>query len=235
LNAQNEEGVSGLFFPLKEGKVTGLPKDPVSAPQKLQLSKKIHELGEEALKKAQHAGEEWGFFLHFDETGQIRPGDVQGPSDEGKKEEIPTWITRDEYLEIKRQDPTIHGLLHIHPEDPELPDVEPLFSWGNLGLFLDVEDTLLLCKGSHGDYLLALRTQQTPSSYKGIGKKATEDFKNFILDELAEVIEEGLEEDSAKSTAMFRAMLEVCKKYNIAVYKGSTDKPALKLLGDTDA
>lgn len=85
MNVHDEEGASSLRFPLKDGKVTGLPRDPASAPKKIRLSKKIHEFGEEARKHAQHAGEAWGFFLHFDETGQIRPGEVQGPSDEGKQ------------------------------------------------------------------------------------------------------------------------------------------------------
>jgi hypothetical protein len=217
---------SSLTLPLRAGKVTGLPKDLTNAPEEIRLSQKISECGDEALRLTQQSDDEYGGFLHFDETGQIRPGEVRGPSEHAEAGE---WITRGEYVTIKQQDPTIHGLLHTHPTSALFPGGELTFSPGNLGLLLEVEDTLLICRGPAGGTLLALRTQATPPGQQRLGSHAARAYQNHLPAKLSEGFAAGLEAEAAITQAVFKAMLEVCKTYNIAVYKSMAGSSARKV------
>lgn len=217
---------SSLQLPLRAGKVTGLPKDPTNAPEEIRLSQKIYECGDEALRLTQQSGDEYGCFLHFDETGQIRPGEVRGPSEHAEEGE---WITRGEYVAIKQQDPTIHGLLHTHPTSALFPGGELTFSPGNLGLLLEVEDTLLICRGPAGGTLLALRTQATLPGQQRLGSRVAREYQNHLPAKLSEGFAAGLDAEAAITQAVFKAMLEVCKTYNIAVYKSMAGSSVRKV------
>lgn len=225
--AENEAYESSIKLPLKEGKVTGFPKDLDSAPTEIHLSKKIHELGDKAVEKTKESGEEWGFFLHFNEAGRLLPDKLKSPSEKASGGE---WIILAEYSAIKKQDESIQGMFHTHPKSTTFPSGELSFSEGNLGTLLEMEDALLLCKGPQGDYLLALRTQQTPLARKGIGREATQLYREIARDKTILNIKKGLERKTAVIKAVFETMVEICKKYNIALYKGEVGKPAKKVI-----
>ena len=223
---ENDEGESSIRFPLKEGRVIGLPKDPASVPAEIRLSKKIHKQGNEAMEQTKQSGREWGFFLHFDEVGRLIPGKVKGPSEKASEDE---WITREEYLQIKKQDETIHGNFHTHPKSTRYPGAELMLSHGNIGFFLEAEDVFNICKVPQSDYLLILRTKQTDPSREGSGEEAATAYLDLAWNKQTANLIAGMELKPAIDKAVNEAMIEICKKYNIALYKELGDKAVKKL------
>jgi len=228
-SAEDTTHASSFMLPLLSGKVTGLPKDLSSAPNEIHLSPKLHQCGDEALQRTQQSGNEYGFFLHFDDTGQIRPGKVRGPSEQGKTAGIPTWITQEEYLELKKHDRSIHGHLHTYPASAEYPDEALVLSVGNIALFLEAEDVVLICRGPKRDWLILLRTQITPPTRNGLGEEAVQLYLDLARDKLWTHLMAGMEQNQAYDLGFFEAMIEVCKKYNIVLYQGTPGTTPQKL------
>ena len=228
-SAEDTTHASSFTLPLIAGKVTGLLQDLASAPNEIRLSPKLHQRGDEALQRTQQSSDEYGFFLHFDATGQIRPGKVRGPSDQGKTAGTPTWITQEEYLELKKHDRSIHGHLHTHPASAEYPDEALVLSVGNIALFLEAEDVVLICRGPKGDWLILLRTQITPLKRNRLGEEAVQLYLDLARDKLWTHLMAGMEQNQAYDLGFFEAMIEVCKKYNIVVYQGKSGTPPKKL------
>ena len=73
---EDDEKESSIRLPLKEGRVTGLPKDIATAPTKLRLSRKLQEQGYKAIESTRTSGNECGFFIHFTEGGEMLPREV---------------------------------------------------------------------------------------------------------------------------------------------------------------
>jgi len=127
-----------------------LPKDPGSAPREIRLSDEFHKNSHEAWKCAKESGNEWGYFIHLDEEGQL----IAGKLKEGTPHE---WIRFEEYVKARKQDKTIQGLMHTHLEE------ETVFSSSNIGFFLAAKDSICKCMDPQGNYLIMLRTEQTDS------------------------------------------------------------------------
>ncbi|MFQ6126711.1 MAG: hypothetical protein ACE5R6_19205 [Candidatus Heimdallarchaeota archaeon] len=210
-----------LRFVLKAGQVRRLPKDIASAPSKIRLSQKILDQGNKAVRRANASGNEWGFFFHLSKQGQFLPSELK----EGTPQ---VWISREEYLKAKKQDETLQGLLHTHPE------AKTVFSESNIGFFLDAIDVIHICMDSQGDYFLILRTEKTPPPHEGLFEEAVNQYIDLARKETVTYVREhDLEhtKDSAEAInhGLFEAMKAVCKKYNIVLYIGRSRKAAEKV------
>jgi len=80
------------------------------------------------------------------------------------------WIDLKEYSKVQKQDETIRGHMHTHPESVLYPGSELVFSDNNIGFFLAANDVVHICTDPQGDYLIMLRTEQTDSPREGIAR-----------------------------------------------------------------
>ena len=74
-----------------------------------------------------------------------------------------------------------------------------------------------------------LRTKQTDPSREGIGKETNMAYLELARAKTHVNLEKGMERKPAIIKAVFRAMIGIFKKYNIALYKGEMGKAAKKL------
>jgi len=138
------------------------------------------------------------------------------------------WITQDEYLKARKQDETIHGILHTHPE------AKTVFSESNIGFFLYFNDAFHVCSDSQGNYLLMLRTEKTDLSREGIFEEAVALYTIVARNATDRyVIEHDMDYTDNSTEAIehgqFEAMKAVCKKYNIVLYIVKRGKAATKV------
>jgi len=104
-----------------------------------------------------------------------------------------------------------------------------MLSHGNIGLFLEAEEVFHICKVPQGDYLIILRTKQTDPSREGIGEEAATAYLDVAWNKQTANLIAGMELKPAIDKAVYDAMIKICKKYNIALYKGEGDKAAKKV------
>lgn len=166
-DAEKENDESSIRFPLKGGQVTGLPKDILSAPNEIRLSRTLHERTIEAWMRTLKTGNEWGYFIRFNEEGQLIPSKLS----EGTTEE---WIMQEDYLEAQKKDKAIRGLVHTHPQGGAI------FSHNNLGFFLATDQIIQKCIGPQGDYFLILRTKNTNPPREELDKEITNAYTNLV-------------------------------------------------------
>ncbi|MFQ5820122.1 MAG: hypothetical protein ACE5I5_09065 [Candidatus Heimdallarchaeota archaeon] len=216
-NDEEENEESSIRLPLKVGRVTELPKDLGSVPREIRLSDEFHKNSHEAWKCAKESGNEWGYFIHLDEEGQL----IAGKLKEGTPHE---WIRFEEYVKARKQDKTIQGLMHTHLEE------ETVFSPSNIGFFLAAKDSICKCMDPQGNYLIRLRTEQTDPPWEGIFEEATQAYTAVAREKTKQhIMENELDRKEAIRRSMVEAMIEVCKQYNIALYTGTSKKAAKKV------
>lgn len=215
---KNEQNASFLRFPIRAGQVTGLPKDPTLAPHTVRLSATLHYQSQEALNRTKKSGNEWGYFIHVGEEGDLQAG----PLREGTPD---SWISLDEYLPIKQQDATIQGLMHVHLKGATA------FSDSNIGFFLETNAVIYKCTDPQGNYLLMIRTELTEPPRLGLFEETLYTYRAVARDKTRQYIwDQDLRIEEATQKAVVDAMIEVCKQYNIALYIGTHKQPAEKVV-----
>ncbi len=138
-------------------------------------------------------------------------------------------MTFEEYLHIQENDKTIRGQLHTHPRSHKFPDTPVMVSDNNLGFFLATGDILQICQGPQGDYLILLRTNQTPPPSEELGHEATKAYRELADLQTRTKILSDMDRKVAILDGTFEAMIEICKQYNITVYKGDSEQAARKV------
>ena len=220
-SVEDEVQQASLTLPLLAGKVTGLPKELASAPSKLHLSQTLQTHGKQAIAQAKVSGNEYGCFLHLTPQGSIRPGVLKPGTPD-------TWISLEEYEFARREDETIRGILHTHPE------ANTVFSESNIGFFLQIQDAIHICMDAQGNYLLMLRTKATDPPRKDLFEEAIALYTHVARKEIDQYVQtHELNHTAPSSPAIEQGLLEgmkaVCKRYNIALYIGKTEKIATKV------
>lgn len=220
-SAEDTTHASSFTLPLITGKVTGLPKDLASAPSKLRLSQTLKVHGKQAIAQAKASGKEYGCFLHLTPQGSIRPGVLKPGTPD-------TWISLEEYELARSDDETIRGILHTHPE------AHTVFSESNIGFFLQIQDAIHICMDAQGNYLLMLRTETTDPPRNDLFEEVIALYTHVARQAIDQYVQtHDLNHTAPSSPAIEQGLLEgmkaVCKRYNIVLYLGKTEKIASKV------
>ena len=133
------------------------------------------------------------------------------------------WITREAYVTAQHQNETLHGFMHVHLRDTP-------FSDNNIGFFLDLNVAIAICRNPQDEYFVMLRTERTSPSRNGIFREALREYTTLARTHAKHYfIEQQREWEDAKRQALYAAMKEICKKYNVALYIGQGKSPAQKV------
>ena len=116
-------------------------------------------------------------------------------------------MTFEEYLHIQENDKTIRGQLHTHPRSHKFPDTPVMVSDNNLGFFLATGDILQICQGPQGDYLILLRTNQTPPPSEELGHEATKAYRELADLQTRTKILSDMDRKAAILDGTFEAMM----------------------------
>ncbi|MFQ6123386.1 MAG: hypothetical protein ACE5R6_02090 [Candidatus Heimdallarchaeota archaeon] len=183
----------------KARRVTELPKDPGNAPRAIRLSDELHKKSHEAWKCAKESGNEWGYFIHVAEEGQL----IAGKLKEGTPHE---WIRFEEYMKARKQDKSIQGLMHTHLEE------ETVFSPSNIGFFLAAKESICKSIDLQGNYLIILQNEQTDPLREGIFEEVTQVYTAVAREKTKQhIMENELDRKETIRRGMVEAMIEVCK------------------------